>query len=129
MPLLNGMRGVNTWACLYFILLVVVGNYIILNLFLAILLDNFGGADDDDEEEEEEEEEEVPVEAKKTDANLPSTTYNSFIKDTDGKLGKSVSLAGEALGPPGGGSPSNSKALGMASHSSTSQLHLSRSRH
>ena len=100
---------------MYFILLVVVGNYIILNLFLAILLDNFGGGDD--EEEEEEEEEEVAVEAKKTDANLPSTTYNSFIKDADGKLGKSASSGEAALGggggPPGGSSPANSKALGM----------------
>ena len=66
----DGMRQVNTWACIYFIILVVVGNYIILNLFLAILLDNFGAGGDDDEEEEEEEKD-----------GAPSATVNSFIKD------------------------------------------------
>ena len=47
----DGMRTTGTWACLYFILLVVIGNYIVLNLFLAILLDNFSGLDKDEEED------------------------------------------------------------------------------
>eukprot|EP00951_Prasinocladus_malaysianus_P002849 scaffold20217_cov44-Prasinocladus_malaysianus.AAC.1 len=38
----DGMRSTGELAVVYFVLLVVVGNYIILNLFLAILLDNFG---------------------------------------------------------------------------------------
>ena len=46
----DGMR-LNGGYAIYFVLLVVVGNYIILNLFLAILLDNFGGSSDDDDEE------------------------------------------------------------------------------
>ena len=46
----DGIREVSTWASLYFILLVVVGNYIILNLFLAILLDNFAMWSGDDED-------------------------------------------------------------------------------
>uniref|UniRef100_A0A7S1XCD4 Voltage-gated ion channel superfamily n=1 Tax=Tetraselmis chuii TaxID=63592 RepID=A0A7S1XCD4_9CHLO len=45
----DGMRSVGNYAVVYFVLLVVVGNYIILNLFLAILLDNFGGGNDDAE--------------------------------------------------------------------------------
>jgi len=49
----DGIRATTWAASLYFLLLVIVGNYIILNLFLAILLDNFGGADDEDEDEEE----------------------------------------------------------------------------
>jgi len=53
----DGIRGTSELASLYFILLVVIGNYIILNLFLAILLDNFGGGNDDDEEIEEAEKE------------------------------------------------------------------------
>ena len=47
----DGMR-INGGYAIYFVLLVVVGNYIILNLFLAILLDNFGGGGDDDDEDE-----------------------------------------------------------------------------
>jgi hypothetical protein len=46
----DGIRGTSDLASLYFLLLVIIGNYIILNLFLAILLDNFGGGNDDDEE-------------------------------------------------------------------------------
>jgi uncharacterized membrane protein YgcG len=46
----DGMRTQGTAACIYFLLLVVIGNYIVLNLFLAILLDNFSGMDDDPEE-------------------------------------------------------------------------------
>ena len=43
--LYDGMRTKGDAACLYFILLVVIGNYIVLNLFLAILLDNFADMD------------------------------------------------------------------------------------
>uniref|UniRef100_A0A7S0CQF9 Voltage-gated ion channel superfamily n=1 Tax=Micromonas pusilla TaxID=38833 RepID=A0A7S0CQF9_MICPS len=41
----DAMRTVGSWACLYFIAIVVIGNYVVLNLFLAILLDNFSGLD------------------------------------------------------------------------------------
>lgn len=54
----DGMRTQGTGACVYFLLLVIIGNYIILNLFLAILLDNFseiGGGEEGEEEEEEKE--------------------------------------------------------------------------
>ena len=47
----DGMRTTGTWACVYFIMLVVIGNYIVLNLFLAILLDNFSGLDKDEDED------------------------------------------------------------------------------
>lgn len=43
-------------AVIYFILLNVVGNYMILNLFLAILLANFEGGDDDDDDDDEDQE-------------------------------------------------------------------------
>jgi hypothetical protein len=43
-------------AAIYFILLNVVGNYMILNLFLAILLANFEGGDEEEEEEDGDEE-------------------------------------------------------------------------
>ncbi|CAG9459996.1 unnamed protein product [Pedinophyceae sp. YPF-701] len=48
----DGMRKVGWYAAFYFVLLVVVGNYIILNLFLAILLDNFSGYAEEQEEDE-----------------------------------------------------------------------------
>ena len=47
----DGMRHVSSWTCIYFVVLVVLGNYIILNLFLAILLDNFAAGDNEEGEE------------------------------------------------------------------------------
>lgn len=38
-------------ASLFFIAVIVMGSYIVLNLFLAILLENFGTPDDDEDEE------------------------------------------------------------------------------
>ena len=38
------MRSVGNRACLYFIILIISGNIIMLNLFLAILLGNFDKA-------------------------------------------------------------------------------------
>ncbi len=46
----NGIRAQGPAASLFFILVIVVGQYMVLNLFLAVLLSNF---DDGDEEEEE----------------------------------------------------------------------------
>lgn len=40
-------------ACMYYISWIFVGNFILLNLFLAILLDSFLEEDDEDEDEEE----------------------------------------------------------------------------
>ena len=58
----DGMREVSTGACVYFIVLVVVGNYIILEpLPHAILLDNFAMGGDEGEEEEEGGEAESPA--------------------------------------------------------------------
>jgi hypothetical protein len=46
----DGMRTTNTGAAIYFLFIVVIGNYVILNLFLAILLDNFAGGNDDEDD-------------------------------------------------------------------------------
>eukprot|EP00754_Rhynchopus_humris_P001675 Rhum_TRINITY_DN10965_c0_g1::Rhum_TRINITY_DN10965_c0_g1_i1::g.41104::m.41104 len=35
----HAMRGTTDWACFYFISLVVIGNYVVINLFIAVLLD------------------------------------------------------------------------------------------
>eukprot|EP00976_Prorocentrum_cordatum_P107156 1194591-Prorocentrum_minimum.AAC.4 len=38
----NGMRTeVGEWASLYFVFLVLIGNYVVVNLFIAILLSSF----------------------------------------------------------------------------------------
>ncbi|GIL68548.1 hypothetical protein Vafri_21814 [Volvox africanus] len=36
----NGMRTVSDWASLYFVGAILIGNYLVFNLFIAILLDN-----------------------------------------------------------------------------------------
>merc|ERR1711871_1156930 len=48
--------GTAIIAVLYFVLLNIIGNYVIMNIFLAILLAGFDGAEDEDEEEDEAEE-------------------------------------------------------------------------
>ena len=40
----NHIRGTSKFQCLYFIILVTLGNIVMLNLFLAILLGNFDRA-------------------------------------------------------------------------------------
>ena len=85
----DGMRSSGQGASIYFLILFMVGNYIVLNLFLAILLDNFGGDDEDEDEEEEEKAEKAekaPVEdppKPADDGKVPtSPTINSF-RDVD----------------------------------------------
>ncbi|CAF0833175.1 unnamed protein product [Rotaria sordida] len=46
--LYNGMKKTSPWSALYFIGLMVVGNYILLNLFVAILVESFSHAKEDD---------------------------------------------------------------------------------
>eukprot|EP00945_MAST-04E_sp_MAST-4E-sp1_P008438 g8438.t1 len=49
----DGMRVAGAGGAAYFITLVVLGNFIVLNLFLAILLGNFENTNIDDDEEDE----------------------------------------------------------------------------
>ena len=53
-PMWNAMRATHPAACLYFVSLVLLGDFIILNLFLAILINSFGnmGFEIDDGSEE-----------------------------------------------------------------------------
>ena len=56
--LYSAMRGqVPAIAAIYLVTWIFIGNYILLNLFLAIMLDAFG--DDSDEEEGEDGDDEV----------------------------------------------------------------------
>lgn len=44
----DGMRATNAGAALYFLFIVIIGNYVVLNLFLAILLEQFSSGDKDE---------------------------------------------------------------------------------
>jgi hypothetical protein len=46
----DGMRATDASAALYFLFVVIVGNYVVLNLFLAILLEQFSSGDADEEQ-------------------------------------------------------------------------------
>jgi voltage-dependent calcium channel L type alpha-1D len=57
----GGVASMGIVACIYFIILFICGNYILLNVFLAIAVDNLADADSLTTVEKEDEEEE-PVE-------------------------------------------------------------------
>jgi hypothetical protein len=44
----DGIRATNASAALYFLFIVIIGNYVVLNLFLAILLEQFSSGDKDE---------------------------------------------------------------------------------
>ena len=44
------MEKTSKWASIYFIVLMTLGNYILLNLLVAIIVDGFESDDDEDEE-------------------------------------------------------------------------------
>jgi len=52
----GGVNSIGILSSLYFIILFVCGNYILLNVFLAIAVDNLADADSMEEEKDEEEE-------------------------------------------------------------------------
>jgi Ion transport protein len=45
----DGMRSTSPGSAIYFLFIIVIGNYVVLNLFLAILLDNFAGGGEDED--------------------------------------------------------------------------------
>ena len=45
----GGVKKTGLIASLYFILFFIIGNYILLNVFLAIAVDNLSGGDDEEE--------------------------------------------------------------------------------
>jgi hypothetical protein len=55
--LISGVKSVGFWSAIYFVSLFVIGNYMVLSLFLAILLGNF----EDDQDSQGNEVEDRPV--------------------------------------------------------------------
>ena len=50
----GGVKSIGMVMSLYFIILFICGNYILLNVFLAIAVDNLSTGDEDEEVEAEE---------------------------------------------------------------------------
>lgn len=48
----DGVRATSMWSTLYFVALIVIGDFMILNLFVAILLSNFSNPKTDDDDNE-----------------------------------------------------------------------------
>ena len=46
----GGVKKFGLIASIYFILFFIIGNYILLNVFLAIAVDNLAGGDEEDEQ-------------------------------------------------------------------------------
>lgn len=61
----GGVASVGVLACIYFIILFICGNYILLNVFLAIAVDNLADADSLTTVEKEEGDEQGEGEAEK----------------------------------------------------------------
>lgn len=57
----GGVFSIGMIACIYFIILFICGNYILLNVFLAIAVDNLADADSLSSVEKEEEEQQFDI--------------------------------------------------------------------
>ena len=57
----GGVKSIGVFSVSYFIILFICGNYILLNVFLAIAVDNLADADALDDDAEKEEDGEAPV--------------------------------------------------------------------
>ncbi|CAF1095811.1 unnamed protein product, partial [Didymodactylos carnosus] len=90
--------GLNLWgtlACFYFIILFVCGKYIVLNVFLAIVVDNLAEAQKlTDAEEEEKKRKELDKEKKQE--REVKTNDDMKINDQNGKVGSVGKQSGEA---------------------------------
>lgn len=94
--------GVIGWpAALFFVVNVVVGSYIVLNLFLAILIDNFCNADDEEEEEEQQQQQQGQAHAHEHATKQEHQEEHGGDSDGGGDGG------GDGASTPGGGNHSS----------------------
>ncbi|TNN73250.1 Voltage-dependent L-type calcium channel subunit alpha-1S [Liparis tanakae] len=94
----------NMVVCIYFVILFVVGNYILLNVFLAIAVDNLaGGGGKTKVEEKKEEEEEWDEDAEKEDEDAGNDEddwqENEELRAIEGLEGEFAPLKPEFSGP------------------------------
>ena len=76
----DGIRTTSYLAALYFVVLTVMGNYIVLNLFLAILLDQF----DHELKTEENERDPLRISFIEELPRIPSSKEDNFVKEVKG---------------------------------------------
>lgn len=97
------VRFTGWGAALYFISLICVGSYVVLNMFLGILIDNFCNDDDDEEEAREiEAEEKLAAQVAEAEAELMrESEANKLRESATSPLAASSPSAGD--GTPGGG--------------------------
>lgn len=87
---INAYGGVSSYgalACIYFIILFICGNYILLNVFLAIAVDNLADADSLSEVEKEEE----PVKKNSKSVSYLIYVWNYLSQLDDGAIRRSHS--------------------------------------
>ena len=72
----DGMAANGSWSALYFVALLVIGNFLVLNLFIAILLINFG-------------QQEISTEYESTRNVLESVSFFKYMSKEKKKLEKS----------------------------------------
>ena len=72
----DGMAANGSWSALYFVALLVIGNFLVLNLFIAILLTNFG-------------QQEISTEYESTRNVLESVSFFKYMSKEKKKLEKS----------------------------------------
>ena len=74
------VESIGIIACVYFLILFITGNYILLNVFLAIAVDNLAGADSLTAVEKEEEGEEGAKVEGKGDVEIDPETGEKFSR-------------------------------------------------
>lgn len=85
----GGVASIGVLACIYFIILFICGNYILLNVFLAIAVDNLADADSLTTVEKEEEEEEKEEDEKKSHSPTP---IDDDMRMNDDEMGDDVDM-------------------------------------
>lgn len=92
--LYDGIRSTGPHAALFFIAVVVLGHYIVLNLFLAILLDNFGNENESKQQEQHGQGQLAPEESVvSAGASLVESSPGSFLRP----FGNQVSVPTSSL--------------------------------
>ncbi|KAG5668929.1 hypothetical protein PVAND_016838 [Polypedilum vanderplanki] len=92
----GGVSSFGILACIYFIILFICGNYILLNVFLAIAVDNLADADSltTVEKEEEEEQQEEGEEEKKSHSPTPIGDDDELGLDEEEENGNNEDMYG-----------------------------------
>ncbi|KAG2451635.1 hypothetical protein HYH02_003415 [Chlamydomonas schloesseri] len=85
--MVNSMRTLSPWASLYFVGTILVGNYLVFNLFIAILLDNLQFTDELRKEDEKAEARKATRQANKDRSGASSRRGKPYGDGDDGDAG------------------------------------------